>query len=230
VRTAAATLASIAAFAAAASVAGAQGEQPRTVNANGNAFTGGLAFDPAEVSVAVGDTVRWVNTDELVPHTATEDHGLWDLTGTYGGTPANPPGFGPGESRERAFEAGTHRYYCKVHPEEMRGTVSVPARLAVERVRVRSRRRSRRGRRRTVLRTRILATWAAAPPAEGLLFDVERRRAGGDWQPLATGTPAGSGRFAAGTRRTVWEVRARLRRADDATAATDWSPPARIRG
>src|SRR6059058_3132731 len=90
------------------------------VNAEGNAFTGGLKFDPAKVGVKVGQVVRWTNTDFLVPHTATEDHGLWDLGGTYGGTPANPSGFGPGESRSRVFEAGTQNYYCRVHPKQMR--------------------------------------------------------------------------------------------------------------
>src|SRR5436309_11203637 len=83
----------------AAAPAGGAAQPAATVKAEGNAFTGGLQFDPASVTVHVGDTVRWVNTDRIVPHTATEDHGLWDLDGTYGATPANPPGFGPGETR-----------------------------------------------------------------------------------------------------------------------------------
>lgn len=36
-----------------------------------------MAFVPAEVGVAVGDTVRWVNRD-LVPHTATGVGAAWD--------------------------------------------------------------------------------------------------------------------------------------------------------
>src|SRR2546423_14328460 len=92
------------------------------VGANGNVFTGGLSFTPARLTIAVGDPVRWRNTDNIVPHTATEDHGLWDLTGTYGATPANPAGFGPGETRARVFEAGTQDYFCRVHPTQMRGT------------------------------------------------------------------------------------------------------------
>src|SRR3954467_11587747 len=81
------------------------------VGANGNVFTGGLSFTPAKLTLAVGGAGRWRKTDNVVPHTATEDHGLWDLTGDYGSTPANPPGFGPGETRERVFEAGTHNYF-----------------------------------------------------------------------------------------------------------------------
>src|SRR4051794_4927278 len=86
------------------------------VDANGNAVVpGSLGFDPVEVSVKVGEIVRWTNTDSSVPHTATEDHGLWRLSGTYG-SPGPFQGFGPGESVERRFEAGTHHYYCEVHP------------------------------------------------------------------------------------------------------------------
>src|SRR5919106_230389 len=83
------------------------GAATHEVGANGNIITGGLSFTPADVEAKVGDVVRWTNTDFLVPHTATEDHRLWDLTGTYGATPLNPPGFGPGEVREWVFEAGT---------------------------------------------------------------------------------------------------------------------------
>src|SRR3954453_15844308 len=114
-----------------------------TIKAEGNAFTGGLQFDPATGTVRVGDTVQWMNTDAVVPHTATEDHGLWDLDGTYGATPANPPGFGPGETRERVFEAGTHNYFCRVHPTQMRGTIAVAPTLAVQRVRVKVKRKRR---------------------------------------------------------------------------------------
>src|SRR3954452_20693865 len=106
------------------------------VGANGNVFTGGLSFTPAKLTLAVGDTVRWRNTDNVVPHTATENHGLWDLGGDYGQTPANPSGFGPGETVQRRFEAGKHSYYCRVHPTQMRGRIDVAPTLAVSRVRV----------------------------------------------------------------------------------------------
>jgi plastocyanin len=53
-----------------------EGQPAASVNANGNAFTGGLSFTPFSVTVPVGGVVRWTNTDMLVPHTATEDHGL----------------------------------------------------------------------------------------------------------------------------------------------------------
>ena len=226
------TLAGAVALAALAFAPGAAAQEPATeVGANGNFFTGGLSFTPADVAVPVGGIVRWKNTDFLVPHTATEDHGLWNLTGDYGGTPANPPGFGPGESVERPFEAGTHRYYCAVHPEDMRGTVSVAPALALERRRTRSRRRTRGGRRRVITVVSVSVRWAAAEPADGLAFDVQRRRAGSEsWIPFRDGTREPGGSFRSGRSPVTWEVRARLRRADDAEAATDWSPVVQIAG
>jgi plastocyanin len=215
-----------------APAAWAQESQPDAeVAAAGNVFTGGLAFEPAEVTVPVGGVVRWTNTDFLVPHTATEDHGLWDLGGDYGQTPANPPGFGPEMSVQRAFEAGTHAYFCRVHPEDMRGTVTVAPALALERRRVRRTRRTRSGRR--VVRrftVRVLeARWASAAPAEGLVFDVQRRRAGGDWVAFRDGTTEPAGSFTA-SRGGDFEVRARLRAAGSSEAATGWSPAAQASG
>jgi plastocyanin len=208
------------------------------VGANGNVFTGGLSFTPDKLTLAVGDTVRWRNTDNVVPHTATEDHGLWDLTGDYGTTPANPPGFGPGETRERVFEAGTHTYFCRVHPTQMRGTIAVPPTLAVQRVRVRVKRRRHRAagatrkrhrRARTKLITYVVAVWAPGSPAAGLAFDVQRARPGGGWIPLATGTRDANTRFRV-AHGSTWLVRARLRSTSDQLKATGWSPPAGIAG
>jgi plastocyanin len=193
------------------------------VNANGNIFTGGLSFTPATISVAVGDTVRWKNTDFLVPHTATEDHGLWDLAGSYGATPANPPGFGPGTTVQRVFEAGTAAYYCRVHPTQMRGVIAVPVTLglAQRRVLVRGAHKAR------IVRY-VRATWAVTAPAAGEVFDVEVRRGLGQWRDARTGTTETNALIRAGRRGTTTHVRARLRRADNAAAATGWSPDAQI--
>jgi plastocyanin len=191
----------------------------REVSAEGDVFIpGSLAFNPVRTAVRVGQIVRWTNTDPVVPHTATEDHGLWNLTGTYGQTPVSPAGFGPGEQRSRAFEAGTQHYYCKVHPTQMRGVVAVPVFLS------RSVRKS--GGKTHYL---ILAQWAAKAPAAGEAFDVEVKRANGAWKRVRTATRATSMRFDGGKVDTLWAVRARLRKANDASAATDWSPTITIR-
>lgn len=190
---------------------GGSGEPDAKVDANGDPFMpGSLNFDPAKVSVKVGQVVQWTNTDDAVPHTATEDHGLWDLSGTYG-LPGNY-GFGPGESVQRAFEAGTHHYYCKVHPDDMKGVVEVPVKL------------------KKLRHHRARATWSSAAPADGQVFDVQRRVNGGPWRTFVKGTRKRRTKFERGARGTRVDVRARLRSADDPKKAIDWSPPARIRG
>jgi plastocyanin len=176
------------------------------VAAAGNVFTGGLAFEPASVSAKVGDTVSWTNTDFLVPHTATEDHGLWDLTGTYGQTPVNPSGFGPGESRQRVFEAGTFSYFCEVHPVDMKGVISVAPKV----------KRLRAGN-----RARMRVTWAPGPPEDGQVYDVQRKRSGG-WRTVRKGTLRPAGTFPG----TTGRFRARLRLASDPSAASGYSPAA----
>jgi plastocyanin len=216
------------------------------VTANGNAIydQSNLSFRPPSVTARVGQTVRWTNTDVIVPHTATEDHGLWDLAGSYGATPANPSGFGPGTTVQRVFEAGTHHYYCRVHPMQMHGVVAVPvvlssrlvvhSRQVTKKIRVRTRRRDRRGRR--IVRVRrvrvtvttttafVAATWASGAPAAGEVYDVQRRLGDGAWETFASGTRSASGEFVAGGPGKMWSVRARLRSASDADKATDWSP------
>jgi plastocyanin len=192
------------------------------LGAYGNILTPSqLSFRPANTTIALGDIVRWTNHDALVPHTATEDHGLWDLAGSYGGTPVNPSGFGPGTSVQRAFEAGTQHYYCRVHPRQMHGVIAVPVMLSV------SKRTVRRHKKRVTTYT-IAASWDASTPASGLAFDV--RRASGSAAPGAwlTGTSAASASFTTTRRGSVWHVQARLRRADDANRATDFSPDASI--
>jgi plastocyanin len=202
----------------------------RDVNAEGNAFTGGLQFSPADVSVQVGQKVRWTNTDKVVPHTATEDHGLWDLSGDFG-SPGPYQGFGPGETRERVFEAGTQHYYCKVHPEQMHGVIRVPVQLKLERKKVRIKRRSHSSRRRKRhFRTRftVVAAWASSVQ-QGLVFDVQYRRAGKAWKALRDGSGETGGSFRGGTKRhATWEVRARLRQANSGSRHTDWSPVASV--
>jgi plastocyanin len=199
------------------------------VEAQGNVVTGGLAFAPAATDAAIGDTVRWTNTDYLVPHTATEDHGLWQLTGTYGQTPANPPGFGPGMSVQRTFEAGTAHYYCEVHPQQMKGTVAVPVKLSASR-RLGPKPKRRRGHRRPrrKILTSVHAVWAATAPADGQGFDVQARQSGGGWRTVAEGTRDTAMDFDGGAPGTGWEVRARLRSLSDRTKAEDYSPAASV--
>src|SRR5215203_5307103 len=91
-----------------ASAAGAQG-QTMTVSIED------FFFSPANMTVAPGTTVMWVNNGQA-PHTSTADDGAWD-SGTLQ----------PGESFSFTFDqAGTYTYHCSIHPD-MTGTITVSA-------------------------------------------------------------------------------------------------------
>jgi plastocyanin len=71
------------------------------------------AFDPAQLNVAPGTTVTFVNND-AEPHTATADNGLFD-TGVLE----------PGYSFDVFFDgSGTVTYHCELHPD-MQGSIVV---------------------------------------------------------------------------------------------------------
>ena len=71
------------------------------------------AFDLAQLNVASGTTVRFVNKD-TEPHTATADNDLFD-TGELE----------PGGSFKVYFEgSGTVTYHCELHPD-MKGVIAV---------------------------------------------------------------------------------------------------------
>jgi plastocyanin len=72
-----------------------------------------FAFQPASVSVHVGDLVTWRNTGRE-PHTATADNGSFD-TGTV------PAG---GSGSHMFTQTGNFSYICTIHPN-MKGTVRV---------------------------------------------------------------------------------------------------------
>jgi plastocyanin len=81
-----------------------------------NAVTiAGFAFDPATVTIQVGDTVTWTNQDAIA-HTATAGDGSFD-TGNIG----------PSTTASATFDtAGTFAYHCSIH-RTMTGTVVVEA-------------------------------------------------------------------------------------------------------
>ena len=73
----------------------------------------GMAFAPATITIAAGDSVRWTNADGA-PHTATfRDAGL--DTGRLN----------RGDTGALSFDTpGTYDYVCAIHPS-MRGQVIV---------------------------------------------------------------------------------------------------------
>lgn len=74
-----------------------------------------FAFMPAELTVKVGDGIRWTNAD-LSPHTATAEDGSWD-TGAIA----------QGESKTLEVLPGmATQYHCLFHPN-MLGTLVIAA-------------------------------------------------------------------------------------------------------
>lgn len=72
-----------------------------------------FAFSPASITVHVGDSVTWTNSDS-VPHTTTSDTEIW-----------NSGALQPGASFSHTFtSAGSFAYHCMIHPF-MTGTVIV---------------------------------------------------------------------------------------------------------
>jgi plastocyanin len=79
-----------------------------------------IQFEPAEVSVAPGDTVTWVN-DESVPHDVAQTSGPG---GEFSSGPEG--GMSDGDTFEHTFEEpGTYEYVCRVHAPGMAGTITV---------------------------------------------------------------------------------------------------------
>ena len=76
----------------------------------------GFSFSPASITVAVGDTITWSDSDAQA-HTATADDGSFD-TGAIAGS--------GGTGSATFATAGTFPYHCKIHPT-MTGTVTVQA-------------------------------------------------------------------------------------------------------
>ncbi len=73
-----------------------------------------FAFDPAELTVSVGDTITWTNNESGIPHTTTADDGLWDSAT-----------LNPDDTYSFTFtEPGTYTYFCSIHPS-MRASITV---------------------------------------------------------------------------------------------------------
>ena len=75
----------------------------------------GFSYSPSSVTVNVGDTVTWTNSDAQA-HTATADDGSWDTGNIANG----------GTDAVTFATAGTFPYHCDIHPQ-MTGTVTVQA-------------------------------------------------------------------------------------------------------
>jgi plastocyanin len=73
-------------------------------------------FAPVAIDVKRGSTVTWTNHDNFT-------HSVHFLDG---GLPSDPMVMQPGQSATFTFaQAGTFRYECHFHPQNMKGSVTV---------------------------------------------------------------------------------------------------------
>lgn len=95
--------------------------QPGALASNVTVSIQDFRFDPREITITVGDTVVWSNSD-FVPHTTTSDSGFW-TSGTL--TPGGQP-------FSRTFNTpGTFPYHCSFH-DSMTGVITVLPPLTVQ--------------------------------------------------------------------------------------------------
>ena len=79
----------------------------------GASFLTAMAYVPNPITVSVGTTIKWMNSDN-VAHTVSSQNNLWDSGDIE-----------PGATYTRTFQtAGSFPYYCVYHPL-MVGTVNV---------------------------------------------------------------------------------------------------------
>lgn len=84
----------------------------------------GLRFSPGDLVVDRGATVRFEN-DDVAPHTVTESAGGVD-SGTLAPTPGAENGRFAGSNASVTLPSpGTFAFHCEVHPQTMKGTLTV---------------------------------------------------------------------------------------------------------
>jgi plastocyanin len=73
-----------------------------------------MVYNPAKLTISVGDTVEWINSDN-VPHMVNSDSSIVFQS----------PLFNPGKSFQYVFKtSGKFPYHCAIHPM-MIGTIIV---------------------------------------------------------------------------------------------------------
>jgi plastocyanin len=73
-------------------------------------------FAPAAITVRAGTTVTWTN----------DDHFTHSVQFLDGGLPSSPLLMQPGQTTTFTFaQPGTYHYQCHIHPQDMRGSVTV---------------------------------------------------------------------------------------------------------
>jgi plastocyanin len=140
-------------------------------------------FDPAALTIALGDDARWTNGD-AIGHTSTQSAGaaLW-----------NSGVLGAGDTFSVTVSAaGTYVYHCNIHAS-MTGSIRVPPQVSV------------------LADGRIKVVVASEAAEDGFVFDVQRRTGNGDWSLWKEGITKRTVKLTPASSET-YSFRARLRR------------------
>lgn len=79
-------------------------------------LTSSLTFDPSDVTISTGTTVRWINDADIMHTVTPRDHSEWQRVELDRS----------GETFEHTFEtAGEFDYFCEPHESTMQGTITV---------------------------------------------------------------------------------------------------------
>ena len=159
-----------------------------------------FAFTQSQVSVALGDSVRWDNTGSFT-HSTTGDSplALWSIDLPSGG------------AGTRSFrQAGTFRYHCRFH-SSMTGAVQVPMRASDTTPKVDQ---------------QVTLSVATIGAPAGYRYSIQRRAPGGSFKTWKAIT--GKSTSFKGKSTGTWRFRSRLVRTADG-AASGWSPSISVR-
>jgi plastocyanin len=74
-------------------------------------------FLPAQISFPAGTQITWVNEGQTAHTTTSAVGGQWDSGAIQ-----------PGNQWAASFSVpGTYEYYCTIHPDQMRATLTITA-------------------------------------------------------------------------------------------------------
>lgn len=84
---------------------------------------GAGAFRPSDIRIGTGDTVLWVWSGPDLDNTVTADPGQAEQ---FDSDPGGTPDRKLGDSFAHRFTStGTYSYFCRRHPDQMKGTIRV---------------------------------------------------------------------------------------------------------
>jgi hypothetical protein len=154
-------------------------------------------FQPAAMSIDLGEVVRWDNQDDIA-HTTSGRRtlALWNRR------------LSAGDSASVTFrQAGTFPYLCKIHPD-MTGKVRVPMTAndgSVDRG------------------EKVVLRVATTGAPSGFRYEIGRRRVGGPWKRWRTITAKTTSWTPKSKAAGDWEFRARTVRISNGSKSS-WSP------